>query len=496
MARWLGYGKRPGLFVRECVSIYDATGQEWVKFALWPAQEETLEAMATSSKLVVLKARQLGISWLALSYALWLMLFRGPATILLFSLREEEAKELLWRLRGMYARLGPHVQAKGVTHSNETRWVLSNGSRALAFSTRSGRSYTGTLALVDEADFVPELSQFLNAVKPTIDGGGQLFLVSTADKKRPLSTFKNLFRAAVNGTGDYRHVFLPWMVRPGRDETWRAAVQAEMYAQRGTDDDFYAEYPATAEEALAAEQLDRRLPYGWLQACLEVDEAGSGRAEGGRAGSEKSEEGLPGSGLPGSSLPGLVIWQFPVAGRRYVIGADPAEGNPNSDESAACVLDAAEWGQVAQITGKIEPAVFAGYLDELGRWYNGADVLAERNNHGHLLIRELQRLGNLRVLEGYDGKPGWLSNVKGKPLLYGLLADAVRDGACVIRDGETATQLASIEASTLRAPEGMKDDRADAFALAVAGLAWKGDISPSAVVVQGDPLREYDGGGW
>ncbi len=61
--------------------------------------------MAASRKLVILKARQLGISWLCLSYALWLMLFQAPATILLFSLREEEAKELLWRLRGMYERL-------------------------------------------------------------------------------------------------------------------------------------------------------------------------------------------------------------------------------------------------------------------------------------------------------------------------------------------------------------------------------------------------------
>jgi hypothetical protein len=122
--------------------------------------------------------------------------------------------------------------------------------------------------------------------------------------------------------------------------------------------------------------------------------------------------------------------------------------------------------------------------------------MVERNNHGHLLIRELQRLGNLRVLEGYDGKPGWLSNVKGKPLLYGLTADALRDQACVIRGSETATQLASIEASTLRAPQGMHDDRADAFALAIAGCAWRPAGTVSAVVEQVDPLAAYDGSGW
>ena len=195
-------------------------------------------------------------------------------------------------------------------------------------------------------------------------------------------------------------------------------------------------------------------------------------------------------------MPGLTVWEPPLPTRRYVIGADHAEGNPNSDESAATVLDAETWTQVAELTGKIEPSTFAAYLDELGRWYNGADVMAERNNHGHLLIRELQRLGNLRVLEGYDGRPGWLSTVKGKPLLYGLLADAVRAGACTIRGSETAAQLASIEASTLRAPEGLHDDRAVAFALAIAGVAWQGAGTASTVIVQGDPLADYDGSAW
>ena len=487
--QWLMYRQDPAAFVCDCVYIYDATGQDWVRFDLWPAQGETLGAMAGSRKLVILKARQLGISWLCLSYALWLMLFQAPATILLFSLREEEAKELLWRLRGMYERLPRHLRARAVTHSNETRWILSNGSRALAFSTRSGRSYTGTLAIVDEADFVPELSQFLNAVKPTIDAGGQLFLVSTSDKKRPVSTFKNLFRAAVEGTGDYRQVFLPWWVRPGRDEAWRSLVQAEMYAQRGTHDDFYAEYPASSEEALAAEQLDRRLPWEWVKRCTEGH------------GAQRAAPSVPDPhvGMRATreiGVPGLVVWEEPIPRRRYVIGVDPAEGNPNSDESAACVMDAESWAQVAMLAGKVEPSAFANYVDQVGQWFNNADVLPERNNHGHLFIRELERLGVLRVLPGYDGRPGWLSNVKGKPLLFGVLADAVREGVCAVRDGETAVQLASIEASTLRAPEGLRDDRADAFALAVAAVAWKGEVGVSTVVARVDPLAEYDGGSW
>jgi hypothetical protein len=196
---WLKCHTSASYFVSTYIHIYNATERRWLIFALWPRQVDTLEALVDASKLVILKARQLGISWLCLAYALWLMVFRAPATVLLFSLREAEAKELLTRIKGMYWRLPRWMQAKRVTQDSGTVFELSTGSRALAFSTKSGRSYTGTLAIVDEADFIPNLNEFLNGVKPTIDGGGQLFLVSTSDKSSPVSTFKNLFRAAVKG---------------------------------------------------------------------------------------------------------------------------------------------------------------------------------------------------------------------------------------------------------------------------------------------------------
>ena len=91
---------------------------------------------------------------------------------------------------------------------------------------------------------------------------------------------------------------------------------------------------------------------------------------------------------------------------------------------------------------------------------------------------------------------GWLSNIRGKPLLYGLVADTVREQVCRVRSSETATQLASIEASTLRAPEGLHDDRADAFALAIAAVAWQPPGEASTVVEAEDPLAEYDRRGW
>jgi hypothetical protein len=54
-------------------------------------------------------------------------------------------------------------------------------------------------------------------------------------------------------------------------------------------------------------------------------------------------------------------------------------------------------------------------------------------------------------------------------MLYDRCADALRNGEVVLHAFATHGQLASIDGSTLRAPEGEHDDRADAFALACAG---------------------------
>ena len=69
-------------------------------------------------------------------------------------------------------------------------------------------------------------------------------------------------------------------------------------------------------------------------------------------------------------------------------------------------------------------------------------------------------------------------------MLYADAAELIRAGACVVRDSETAMQLMSIEASTLRAPEGLHDDRADAFVLALVAPNY-GDLHvPVSTVVE------------
>lgn len=410
-----------------------------------------MNEIAQNQLVTVLKARQLGLTWLTVCYALWTMLFRPAATVLLFSKRDEEAIDLLnRRLKGVYSRLPRWMQATSVVSDSQHDWMLSNGSSAKSFPTTGGRSYTGSLVIVDEADFVQDLDGLMNAVKPTIDAGGQLILISSVDKSRPDSPFKRIYRGSVEGGTGWTGVFLPWSARPDRDQRWYEAQIADIQARTGALDDLHQEYPATDTEALAPRTLDKRIPAPWIEACF-----------------QPMRPGLP-DGAP--SLPKLDVYQPPVSGRLYVVGADPAEGNPTSDDSALTVMDALTGEEVACMAGKFDPSVFAGYAATLARYYNQAGIMAERNNHGHAVLLWLSdNARDLRLLNGRDGKPGWLSNSLGKTLMYDACADAFRDGDTLLHSRATYTQLASIEGASLRAPDGQHDDRADSYALAQVG---------------------------
>lgn len=441
-------------FIQTHVQIYDPTPgiSRWLPFDLWPAQNEVLDELSVERMLCILKARQLGLSWLVLAYALWLMLFRPAATVLIFSKRDDEAIDLLdFRLKGMHERLPEFLRSRSYT-DGKTEWLLTNGSRALAFPTTGGRSYTGTMVIVDEADHIPDLRSLMNNVQPTIDAGGQMVILSTPDKKHPQSLFKKIYHAARQRLNAFKAVFLPWSARPERTAEWYQAQRTAALAEKGSLDDVFQEYPATDTEALSPRSLDKRIAGTWIEGCYQAQEAMT----------------LEGVSWPAAapSIPGLAIYKTPVFGLEYVIGADPAEGNPSSDASSLHVLERDTGEEVARLSGKFEPSVFAGHIVTLSFYYNKADCLPERNNHGHAVILALNGTG-VRVLDGDDGKPGWLSHQTGKVKMYDAGAEAFRLRNTRLHSYSTYVEIASIEAATLRAPDEEPDDEADSYMLAL-----------------------------
>lgn len=103
---------------------------------------------------------------------------------------------------------------------------------------------------------------------------------------------------------------------------------------------------------------------------------------------------------------GLWIWERPVAAvpekRRgneiiqlskpahpYVMGVDTATGK-GKDFHAIVVFDVYTRQQVAEFMARCLPRELVKYIDRIGRWYNCALAVIERNNGGDIIIDELR----------------------------------------------------------------------------------------------------------
>jgi len=103
-----------------------------VRFRLWPEQVELMGTLLTERLVLILKARQLGISWVVCGYVIWLALLHANQAIYLFSKRHKDAKELIRRIKALYHRLPAQLRdrlPKIGDKDNVGEIVFANGSR-------------------------------------------------------------------------------------------------------------------------------------------------------------------------------------------------------------------------------------------------------------------------------------------------------------------------------------------------------------------------------
>lgn len=239
-----------------------------IPFRLWAAQVQLLWTLLIEKRVIILKARQLGISWLLCAYALAMCLFQRGRVVLAFSRGQLEADELIRRVKVMYERL-PHwlksISPKLIKpNTSDLEW--SNGSRmeSLPATEGAGRSLTASLLIMDEFAWMKFATAVYTAAKPTVDNGGQLVILSTANGEDNL--FYTLCQEAQKGLNGFKFVFLPWWVHPKRDAEWYARTEKGMPSSAL----MRQEYPATAEEAFTNTGTERFLAsIVWWDNCEE-----------------------------------------------------------------------------------------------------------------------------------------------------------------------------------------------------------------------------------
>jgi len=464
-------------FVQRYVYINDPLKGR-TKFEMWPVHNELLDIVLANKRIITLKARQVGVSWLAAAYAVWRASFFDGSNVLMLSKREDEARALLAKSFYVYQNLPIFLRRKVHKHNetefsfqdNKTPGVASTAIKAFPSTEDAGRSESASDVICDEWAFHPFADINYAAYKPTIDSGGRLWGISTANGVgnffhttyvRAKIPDENWSREHPIGQNGFVPLFIPWFARPDRNEKW--------YEQQVKE---YSDTPSLLPQEYPSSDLDAFISSGnsyfnkerirlWMQYCK--------------------------TPVDNDHMNVVKRWEFPQHGEKYVIGADCAEGR-GEDLSGAAVYHYRTMRHVADIHGDLTPDYFAALIVDLAKEYNNAFCCIERNSAGlGIIIDIVQRYGYTNVLRyrpiqnslklgraqikeyHANSEYGWPTNQLNRPLLLKDLSAAISTGSITSYDKsfwEECMTFVNLRGK-LQAAEGCKDDRVFKHALAL-----------------------------
>lgn len=242
-------------FVLNYGHIEDRDSEEVIQpFRMWKEQIQALKDIQSHKWSIILKARQLGFSWLVLHYATWLLLCHTGRSVIGLSRSENEAMELVRRMAVILRNMPELIAEKGyIPEGWQGAWFentaltltihFENKSlsvfRCFASNENSARSFTADLLIFDEWAFQPADRAIWASAFPIINRplSGQVVGLSTIKRG-------SLFEELYTSENDFFKIFVPWYADPKRDQEWYDKTKKTL------GDTMQAEYPATVEEAL------------------------------------------------------------------------------------------------------------------------------------------------------------------------------------------------------------------------------------------------------
>jgi hypothetical protein len=501
-------------YAKHCVKIRTKQGTI-VPLVFNPVQKRFAKAiidqMGTRGyvRMVVLKARQQGLSTVITAWQYWWLSQRKAQKGLVMA-HEADSTTALW---DMYKRVHDNAPepVKPHTKYNSARELSFDIlDSALRIATAGGRGVargeTLQVAHLSEVAFWPPAfaaSNFNGLIQAVPDEPGTaVFLESTAQGMT--GKFREAWVGASNGSTGYVPFFSPWFesaeyssidipddFEPTPDElglisTFKLSYGQLVWRRRkiatSGHELFMQEYPATPDEAFIStgrpvfnpDYIQKRLREPVLPIKrMAVENIGDSIGS-----------------LVEHSRGELLVYRQLDPKESYVIGADVGMGVRGGDPSCAQILDS-QLRQVAVWRGVVHPDYFGKVLATLGYHYHSALIAPERNNHGLvtcITLRDLQYpYLYTDVAEGtLDSNKdtinlGFFTSERTKPLIIDKLRSSDRERECEIYDSTTLGEMLTYvvtESGKMEAEQGAHDDTV--VALAIALYVHEGKWTPVA----------------
>ena len=436
------------------------------------AQDELLEVLQLYNRVIVFKARRLGISTLIRSWQTfnWLTTTE-PLTFALMAHAREAAEEIGRMDERFYDNLPKPLKRKLSKSNTSTKRIAKTGATLKVFTAGSKggtRAFEAYMAHLSEGAFYDDLQETLNTVLPTV-GEGQVVIESTANLYG--DKFHELVKGAQRtdgkrepGPNGWTLVFFPWNEHPeyqidvpsdfrlGKEEArlkqdyhlsnrqlaWRRREVRSMGLAA-----FRREYPLTIDEAFqtaSSNYIDR-------VAIDAISSLNLGNME---------ERWYP---------------DFDKDGK-FIMGVDVAEG-VGGDYSSITVTSTITRQPVYHFrSNTIRPETLAEKAFTLATSkFNLPLIIVEKNNHGILVLYRLRQLKYKKLWLDEDGNE-WKTTSSTRPLLFGTLRELIEEGMFDKLDKDLVEELKAIQLINGRPdhPPNGNDDLSVSFALTLVAL--------------------------
>lgn len=452
----------------------------WAQIDLIQTVERQLAARRPV-RIIVLKARQIGISTVIEAICFVLAMVLNNLRVLIVA-HELDASEHLLGITTGYWNSYPLRAAYTPKHASTKRLGWKETKSSIQISTAKnlagGRSRTIHCLHGSEVAFWDDAETLMSGLRQAIPDTGisLIFLESTANGIGDF--FQSTWDDAEDGTTDFVPKFYPWWKHPEyrasylqipHDEQSMGNLDAEerkLRRELGLDldqlawrrwairnkctgrtdvqgtplDIFHQEYPSSPEEAFLSSGTNV-FPLEQLREVYRPQHGLKGRLvrEGSKVRFQKDIYGP------------LTIFKYPAEDDFgiYMVAGDPTR-TTRGDYACIQVMNRRTWEQVAVWRARIDPASMADEIAKLGRYYNNAMVNSEIEGPGYATIGALLALDYPYIWKHQwaDKAPGkeadtygWSTTHKRKQWMIGNLLKSVVDKDITIHDRVTFNEM-------------------------------------------------------
>ncbi len=430
---------------------------------------------------IVLKARQMGMTtWVAGRF--FLKTVTQPGTLSVQVAHTQEAAEEIFRVVRRFHNELPEELREGVLRTSRA------SAQSLVFPELDSEYRVETAGdpnagrgLTVQNLHCSEVARWPGDARATLAGllatmptnGGEVVLESTAQGAHGCF-YEEWMRAETNGW--VRH-FFPWW--------WEESYRLDV----GEDAESEEECALTSAHGLSREQIAfrRRLQrqFGVLARQEYPESADDCFLASGSCvfDTEAIDERLREAPAPVERrwAGALEVWLKPMTGREYLVAVDPAGGGSEGDYAAMQVLDAATGLQCAEFQGRCGLLELAERAAALGREYNGAMLIVERNNHGAGVLAYLTGTVKYARIFEQEGQAGWLTTALSRPRVLEQVERLLGEGAGSVMSARLLREMKTFVRDArgrTGAAQGQHDDLVMAMGIGLAARA----LAPTARV--------------